>query len=104
MNADRRRSVPIGERTSDNRVHVRREAVPRRTRTPSYVIGGLAFAGGPHARPPGPDGLGAKRERPTRSACPDRHRGGLACAHPCHPPLWGRSRPSIPSGKATERS
>ena len=26
------------------------------------------------------------RERPPLSGCLDRHRGGLACARPCHPP------------------
>ena len=68
MNADWRGSVPIGECTSDNRVRVRREAVPRQTRTPSYVVGCLAVAVRPHQRPPGPEGLGANREDP-----PDRH-------------------------------
>ncbi len=103
MNADRRGSAPYGERTSDKWVHVRRKAVSRQARAPSYVVGRIAVTGGPLARQLVPEGLGDKRERPTRSACPDRHRGGLACARPCHPPLAGRSLPAIPGGKAVKR-
>ena len=103
MNVARRESVPIGERTSDNWGRVRREAVPRQARAPSYIVDCLAVTGGPLARPPAPEGLGDKRERPPRSACPDRHRGGLACAQPCHPPLGGRSRTISPCRKAVQR-
>ena len=88
----RRASVPIRECTSDNRVRVRREAVRRQTHTPSYVVGCLAVT----VRPHGLDGLWANRERPPISACLDRHRGGTACARPCHPPRRGRSRSISP--------
>ena len=62
--------MPIGERTSDDRVHVRREAVPRQTRAPSYVVGCVAVAVRPHQRPPGPEGLGANRGVSMSSGCP----------------------------------
>ena len=68
MNVARRESVPIGERTSDNWGRVRREAVPRQARAPSYIVDCLTVTGGPLARPPAPEGLGDKRERPP----PDR--------------------------------
>ena len=64
MNVARRESVPIGERTSDNWGHVRREAVPRQARALSYIVDCLAVTGGLLARPPAPEGLGDKRERP----------------------------------------
>ena len=102
MNGDRRGSVPIGERTSDNCVRVRREAVPRRTRTPSYVVGSVAVAVRPHQQPPGPEGLGTNRERPPRPKA-WYGRGALRVFTRWPPPSRGRSRPSIPSGKAIER-
>ena len=58
MNVARRESVPIGERTSDNWGRVRREAVPRQARAPSYIVDCLTVTGGPLARPPAPEGLG----------------------------------------------
>ena len=99
MNVARRESVPIGERTSDNWGRVRREAVPRQARAPSYIVDCLTVTGGPLARPPAPEGLGIRGSDPPRSACPDRHRGGLACAQPCHPPLGGRSRTIVLAGR-----
>ena len=60
MNVARRESVPIGERTSDNWGRVRREAVPRQARAPSYIVDCLTVTGGPLARPPAPEGLGGR--------------------------------------------
>ena len=55
MNADRLRSVPIGECTLDNWVCVRRKSVTRQTHTIPYVIGGVAVTARPLPLPPGPD-------------------------------------------------
>ena len=82
---------------ADRGVHIRPSCVcaPGRcypVNTHFYVVGCLVVAVRPPGRQPGPEGLGAKRERPRRSACPDRHRGGSACASPCRPPPRGRSR------------
>ena len=68
VNAGRRGSVPIGERTSDNRVHVRREAVLLHTCTHSYIVGGLAFAVGHTSGRPAPTVSGQNGSDP-----PDRH-------------------------------
>ena len=59
-------------------------------------------AGRLRGRPP-PRVSGIRGSDPPRSACPDRHRGGLACAQPCHPPLGGRSRTISPCRKAVQR-
>ena len=86
LNADRRASVLIGECTSDNGVHVHRNAISMCAPALPYVAACLTVA----ARPPElrrrSGAFGRRRERPPLSGCLDRHRGGLACARPCHPP------------------
>ena len=85
-NADRRGSVLIGECTSDIGVHVHRNAIFMCAPALPYVAACLTVA----ARPPElrrrSGAFGRRRERPPLWGCLDRHRGGLACAHPCHPP------------------
>ncbi len=92
-----RGSVLIGECTSDIGVHVHRNAIFMCAPALPYVAGCLTVA----ARPPElrrrSGAFGRRWERPPLSGCLDRHRGGLACARPCHPPTGGRSQPWIPT-------
>ncbi len=100
MNADRRGSVLIGECTSDNGVHVHRNAIFMCAPALPYVAGCLAVA----ARPPElrrrSGAFGRRRERPP---CFDASCGIAERWHvhtPCHSPPGGRSPPAIPRGKA----
>ena len=103
MNVARRESVPIGERTSDNWGRVRREAVPRQARAPSYIVDCLTVTGGPLARPPAPEGLGDKRERPPPIGVPRSapRRVGICTAMP--PPARGSLPHHSPCRKAVQR-
>ena len=96
VNADQRGPVLIGECTSDNGVHVHRNAFSMCAPALPYVPGCLAVA----ARPPElrrrSGAFGRRRERPPLFRCLDRHRGGCACARPCQPPPGGRSRSNDP--------
>ena len=89
MNADRRGPVLIGECTSDIGVHVHRNAISMCAPALPYVAGCLTVAARPAERRRRSGAFGRRRERPPLSGCLDRHRGGLACAHPCHPPHGG---------------
>ena len=82
----RRASVLIGECTSDNGVHVHRNAISMCAPALPYVAVCLTVAARPPERRRRSGAFGRRRERPPLSGCLDRHRGGLACAHPCHPP------------------
>ena len=86
LNADRRGSVLIGECTSDNGVHVHRNAISMCAPALPYVAACLTVAARPPERRRRSGAFGRRRERPPLSGCLDRHRGGLACARPCHPP------------------
>ena len=86
--------------TSDNGVHVHRNAIFMCAPALPYVAACLTVAARPPERRRRSGAFGRRRERPPLSGCLDRHRGGLACAHPCHPPRGGRSHQSIPGGKA----
>ena len=102
VNADRRASVLIGECTSDNGVHVHRNAIFMCAPALPYVAGCLTVA----ARPPElrrrSGAFGRRRERPPLLGCLDRHRGGSACARPCHPPRGVAPFRIDPCGKAVE--
>ena len=86
LNADRRASVLIGECTSDNGVHVHRNAFSMCAPALPYVAACLTVAARPPERRRRSGAFGRRRERPPLWGCLDRHRGGLACARPCHPP------------------
>ena len=77
-------------------VHVHRNAFSMCAPALPYVPACLTVA----ARPPElrrrSGAFGRRRERPPLSGCLDRHRGGCACAHPCHP-SHGGSLPSMES-------
>ena len=103
LNADRRGWVLIGECTSDIGVHVHRNAIFMCAPALPYVAGCLTVAARPPERRRRFGAFGRRRERPPLWGCLDRHRGGLACARPCHPSPGGRSPPAIPSGKAIKR-
>ena len=103
LNADRLGWVLIGECTSDNGVHVHRNAISMCAPALPYMAACLTVAARPPERRRRSGAFGRRRERPPLWGCLDRHRGGLACAHPCHPPPGGRSPPAIPSGKAIKR-
>ena len=86
LSADRRGSVLIWECTSDIGVHVHRNAISMCAPALRYVAGCLAVM----ARPP-------ERRRCSGAFGRDReHPGGLACARPCQPSAWGRSRSISP--------
>ena len=89
LNADRRASVLIGECTSDNGVHVHRNAISMCAPALPYVAGCLTVAARPAERRRRSGAFGRRRERPPLWGCLDRHRGGCACAHPWHPPPGG---------------
>ena len=99
LNADRRASVPIGECTSDNGVHVHRNAIFMCAPALPYVAGCLTVAARPAELRRRSGAFGRRRERPPLSGCLDRHRGGLACARPCHPPHGGSLPAMDPYGK-----
>ncbi len=103
LNTDRRGSVLIGECTSDNGVHVHRNAIFMCAPALPYVAGCLAVAARAPKQRCRSGAFGRRWERPPLSGCLDRHRGGLACARPCHPPTGGRSHPWIPTGRQTPR-
>ena len=103
LNADQRGPVLIGACTSDIGVHVHRNVIPMCAPALPYVAGCLAVGARPPERRRRSGACGRRRERPPYWGCLDRHRGGVACARPCHPPPGG-SLPTIdPCGKALER-
>ena len=87
---------------ADRGVHIRHRGAcaPKRefhVRTSAPVCGWLSYSCGTAAGAAPP----LRRFRPKKGATPpfgmlDRHRGGLACARPCHPPPGGRSRSISP--------
>ena len=92
MNADRLGWVMIGESTSDNGVHVHRNANSMCAPALPYTAACLTVVARPPERRRRSGAFGRRWERPPISACLDRHRGGRTCARPCHPPRRGRSR------------
>ena len=82
---DRRGSLPIGECTSDNGVHVHRNAIFMCVPALPYVAACLTVAARPAERRRRSGAFGRRRERPPLWVCLHRHRGGLACARPCPP-------------------
>ena len=75
-------------------------ALPMGTPTVSQVAGRLVVAPRPPDRRRRSGACGRGRERPTPSGCLNRHRGGSAWDMPMPPSPAGRSRPSVPRGKA----
>ncbi len=102
LSADRRAPVPIGGCTSDNGVHVHREANSLCAPALPYVAGCLAVAPRPLERRCRSGACGRGRERPPLWGCLDQHREGLACERPCQPPPGVAPVPMIPGGKALE--
>ena len=99
MNVARRESVPIGERTSDNWGVCAGRRFPGKHALFLISLTVLRLRAGRLRGHPPPRVSEIRGSDPPRSACPDRHRGGLACAQPCHPPLGGRSRTIVLAGR-----
>ena len=77
---------------ADRRVHIRQRGAcaPKRhshVRASAPVCGCLSYSCGTAAGAATPlRSFRPKKGATPRIRCLDRHRGGLACAHPCHPP------------------
>ena len=92
----------IGECTSDNGVHVHRNAISMCAPALPYVAGCLAVAARPPKRRRRSGAFGRGWERPPRPMA-WFGRGALRVFTRWPPPSRGRSRRNIPRGKATER-
>ena len=97
----RRASVLIGECTSDNGVHVHRNAISMCAPALPYVAACLTVAARPPERRRRSGAFGRRWERPPRPRAWCGH-GALRVFTRWPPPSRGRSRPDIPSGKAVE--
>ena len=78
LNADRRASLLIGECTSDNGVHVHRNAIFMCAPPIPHVAGGVPVAPRSQDRQRRSGAFGRSWERPPLSGCLDRHRGRLS--------------------------
>ena len=102
MNADRLGWLLIGECTSDNGVHVHRNANSMCAPALPYTAACLTVVARPSERRRRSGAFGRRWERPPLLGCLDRHRGGSACARPCHPPRGVAPFRIDPCGKAVE--